>query len=91
MDVHVFIVADSGRVLPSEEYYAGIAATKGGIKTCEAVVGPLATPGGILLDPLCGMGLQARTALKFGMRFRGNELNEVRLAKTIMHLERGRV
>lgn len=44
--------------------------------------------GGVALDPCCGMGYTARAALEAGLRFRGNELNKVRLGKTIARLKR---
>ena len=42
----------------------------------------------IVLDPMCGMGFSAQMAIKWGAAFRGNELNEKRLQKTIDRLER---
>jgi hypothetical protein len=48
----------------------------------------MAVPGGIVFDPCCGMGYSAHAALRNGMEFRGNELNEKRLAKTVERLER---
>lgn len=52
-------------------------------------IGPLARPGEILLDPMCGMGYAAQAAIDTGMIFRGNELNAKRLDKTIKRLFRG--
>jgi hypothetical protein len=49
---------------------------------------PFATAGGIILDPMCGMGYTAEAARRHGMRFRGNELNRHRLEKTIARLRR---
>lgn len=46
------------------------------------------SPGGIVLDPCCGMGYTAQAAVDAGAEFRGNELNPVRLAKTIRRLEK---
>ena len=43
---------------------------------------------GIVLDPMCGMGYTAQAAIKYGLAFRGNELNSVRLQKTIDRLHR---
>lgn len=57
--------------------------------TVKNAVKPFVAPGGILLDPCCGMGFSARTALHYGMVFRGNELNSSRLAKTNRVLENG--
>src|SRR5215813_12911284 len=50
------------------------------------VVASVATPGGIVFDPCCGMGYSARAAVAAGMQFRGNELNRKRLDKTIAFL-----
>ena len=49
-------------------------------------VAPFAVPGGIILDPMCGMGYTAEAAKSNRMRFRGNELNQHRLDKTIARL-----
>lgn len=54
-------------------------------KRCVAAV---KTPGGVVLDPCCGMGYSAKAAVAAGMRFRGNEFNEQRLQKTIAFLRK---
>lgn len=48
----------------------------------------LAKEGAILLDPICGMGNSARSAIKNKMRFVGNEFNAKRLEKTINSLKK---
>ena len=48
----------------------------------------LAKEGKILLDPTCGMGNSARSAMKNKMRFVGNEFNLKRLEKTINSLRK---
>ena len=48
----------------------------------------LAKEGAILLDPTCGMGNSARSAIQNKMRFVGNEFNSKRLEKTIKSLKR---
>jgi hypothetical protein len=58
-----------------------------GVALPTACVRSVAVPGGILLDPCCGMGYSARAAVAAGMVFRGNELNAKRLAKTVRFLE----
>lgn len=58
-----------------------------GVDVSARCVAHSAVPGGIVFDPCCGMGYSARAALLAGMQFRGNELNSVRLAKTIAKLE----
>lgn len=50
------------------------------------MVAAAAAPGEIVFDPCCGMGYSARAAVAAGMRFRGNEFNEKRLAKTTQFL-----
>lgn len=57
-----------------------------GADVAADAVAPLARTGEILFDPCCGMGFSARAALRNGMEFRGNELNPVRLEKTIARL-----
>lgn len=42
----------------------------------------------LILDPCCGMGYSAQLAIDNGLAFRGNELNEARLQKTIARLEK---
>jgi hypothetical protein len=53
-------------------------------RRCIAAV---ASAGGIVLDPCCGMGYSAKAAVAAGMRFRGNEFNAKRLQKTIDFLK----
>lgn len=48
----------------------------------------LAKEGAILLDPTCGMGNSARSAIQNKMRFVGNEFNAKRLEKTINSLKK---
>tara|TARA_R100001460_G_scaffold74318_1_gene115390 strand:+ start:155 stop:781 length:627 start_codon:yes stop_codon:yes gene_type:complete len=42
----------------------------------------------IILDPMCGMGYTAQATIDRGLKFRGNELNEKRLGKTIDRLKK---
>ena len=57
-----------------------------GAAVAELAIKPVARAGEIVFDPCCGMGYTARAALLNGMQFRGNELNPVRLEKTIKRL-----
>jgi tRNA G10 N-methylase Trm11 len=57
-----------------------------GAELVRRIVADVAKPGGIVLDPCCGMGYTARAAVAAKMRFRGNELNQARLDKTIAYL-----
>ena len=50
--------------------------------------GSFAKKGGVAADPCCGLGVMARFACDFEMEFRGNELNEKRLNKTIARLQK---
>ena len=42
----------------------------------------------IVLDPMCGMGYTAQAAKDMGLIFRGNDLNQKRLNKTIERLKK---
>ena len=57
-----------------------------GYTTLQKVFNHTAVPGGIVLDPTCGLGYTAKAAVEFGMKFRGNEMNAKRLQKTIERL-----
>lgn len=59
-----------------------------GWDTARVVTAPFAVPGGILFDPCCGFGASAKAAVGHGMRFYGNELNAVRLARTAAWLKK---
>lgn len=62
-------------------YFQALEGTHG-FETVRRAMTPFAVPGGIVLDPACGLGLTARAARETGMRFRGNEINDQRLEKT---------
>lgn len=70
-------------------HLAALDAVRGqhGAMVARECVRRTAAPGSVVFDPCCGMGYTARAALDNGCEFRGNELNEVRLAKTIARLE----
>lgn len=78
MDLHVF--TSTWQPIFPVEYAESIQVE--GPTMVQRVVAPFAIPGGILLDPCCGFGNSAKAALKFGMRFYGNELGATRLART---------
>ncbi len=59
-----------------------------GADLSKACIANVAVPGGIVLDPCCGMGYSARAAVAAEMRFRGNEFNSKRLQKTIDFLSK---
>jgi len=58
-----------------------------GFEVPKQCIASVATPGGIVFDPCCGMGYSAKAAVRAGMRFRGNEFNAKRLQKTIDFLK----
>lgn len=58
-----------------------------GAAVAKECVARTCAPGAIVFDPCCGMGYTAQAALDNGCEFRGNELNPVRLDKTIARLE----
>jgi hypothetical protein len=89
LDLHLF--AKRGWSYP-DGYHAAVANSTG-YETLRRAIPPLADivrargAPTILLDPCCGMGYSAQAAVDTGLAFRGNELNEVRLAKTIARLQ----
>lgn len=87
LDLHIFSPSGGIESLPSG--YAESVENTYGFDTLRKAVGPLCTQGDTILDPCCGMGYTARVALENNMIFRGNELNAVRLQKTINLLEKG--
>ena len=84
LDVHVF---SKGNLELPHHYFKGIDNTSG-YETVSRLIMPIAKPNQIILDPACGLGLTARAAIESGMIFRGNEINERRLQKTIDLLKR---
>lgn len=92
LDLHVF-TRDAGAPLPAG--YAQAVTDTYGYDTLKHALHPLiATVRGtlgrqpVVLDPCCGMGYTAQAALDCGAAFRGNELNRVRLGKTIARLQK---
>ena len=57
-----------------------------GYNTLKTVFRYFTVPGGLVLDPCCGMGYTAQAAIDNGMVFRGNELNAKRLQVTANRL-----
>lgn len=90
LDLHLFT---RGEQPVPEGYLASIEGTKG-YETLRRAVAPLAAivkadnPNAIILDPCCGMGYTAQSAIDNGLAFRGNELNRARLDKTVNRLRR---
>ena len=84
--LHLHIFSKKEIVLPSN-YLESLRDTFG-MDTLRRAIEPFKKSGKIILDPCCGMGYTAQIALETGMFFRGNELNEARLTKTIARLQK---
>lgn len=56
----------------------------------DYVLGTVARPGAVVLDPCCGEGITARAALAHGMTFYGNELTQAKVDVLARRLARGR-
>lgn len=82
LPLHLHLFARPGLAYPAG--YAEALHHTMGYQTVRTAVEPLAAllPGCVVLDPCCGMGYTAQAAVDFGLTFRGNELNPVRLEKT---------
>lgn len=80
--LHLF---STNSLLIQEGYFESLAGMTG-IECLKKATSPYVVPGGIILDPCCGLGMTAELAIVTGMRFRGNELNAHRLQKTISKL-----
>lgn len=52
----------------------------------RTILGAVVKPGMLVLDPCTGFGMTARIAHALGARFRGTELNAVRLERTVAWL-----
>jgi hypothetical protein len=92
LDLHVFTRA-AAPIPPL--YFEALHGTMG-YTTVRRAIAPLVTlqpPDRVvtLLDPCCGLGYTAQAAVDLGCRFRGNELNRVRLDTTIKRLQGGKV
>lgn len=85
LDIHVFSKSGTAKLVPE---FVKIAGETMGFAVVKAAFEYYAPSEGIVLDPMCGMGFTAQAAIDRGMTFRGNELNEKRLAKTIARLEK---
>jgi hypothetical protein len=79
LHLHVFTMGDAVLTAGWQSHVDGTR----GYQTVRNAVLPVAVPGGVLLDPCCGLGYSAKVALESGMEFRGNELNRQRLQRTI--------
>jgi hypothetical protein len=86
LPLHLHIFAKSNVQLPNG-YLDSIKDTYG-LETLKRAIKPFVKEGEIILDPCCGMGYCAQMAIDNNMVFRGNELNEKRLSKTINRLEK---
>ena len=59
-----------------------------GYAAVRATMEPFVEPGATILDPCCGLGLVARFAVEYGMKFRGNELSKHRAEQTRIKLRK---
>jgi predicted methyltransferase len=82
LDLH--ILSKQTITIPSD--YVSYVWGSHGYETLKRATAPFIVKGGIVLDPCCGMGYSAQVAVDNEMRFRGNELNQTRLNKTIKRL-----
>lgn len=86
LDIHV--LSKSGSVTIPEGLEASIS-DKVGYKVVQAMFDAFCPKTArLILDPMCGMGYTAQAAIDRGLSFRGNELNEKRLGKTIERLQK---
>lgn len=86
LDIHV--LSKSGGVTIPDGLEASIA-DKVGYKVVQAMFDSFCPKDAqLILDPMCGMGYTAQAAIDRGLSFRGNELNEKRLGKTIERLKK---
>jgi len=88
LPLHLHILSKDELTLPVG--YADLVQGTTGMGTLRAAVTPFAKAGFKILDPCCGKGYTAQIALETGMVFRGNEINEKRLAETIKRLLKNR-
>lgn len=85
LDLHLF--AKTGYQYP-DNFVSDVSNTYGYATASKSValLAPIikqSNPAPIILDPCCGMGYTAQTAIDNGLIFRGNELNQKRLNKTL--------
>jgi len=86
LDVHVF--SKSGSVVMTDDFRRGCLEFKG-LNLVNFIFDQMLPKNSkIVLDPMCGMGYTAQATVNKGLAFRGNELNEKRLDKTIDRLKK---
>ena len=85
LDIH--ILSKSGKAVLTDEFAAQAEALNKQ-RLVHAAFDAYAPEAGLVLDPMCGMGFTAQSAIDRGMTFRGNEVNQARLDKTIARLEK---
>lgn len=85
LDIHLFAPEETGlSVTPG--FQTDLEGKKG-FATVDVCFEHFAPSSGIVLDPCCGTGFTAKAAVKYGLGFRGLEINSLRLFKTIGILE----
>lgn len=83
LDIHMI----SKKLIPVRAEYLRSFTGLTGYNTVINAIRPYAVPGEIIIDPCCGMGYTAQSAVDTGMIFYGCELNQKRLDKTIQRLQ----
>lgn len=86
LDVHV--MSKSGNYKIDDEFADGCLKLRGLNLVKFVFTKMLPKDASIVLDPMCGMGYTAQATVDLGLSFRGNELNEKRLEKTIKRLQK---
>jgi DNA modification methylase len=86
LDVHV--MSKSGDYKIDAEFAEGCLNLKGLNLVKFVFTKMLPKDSSIVLDPMCGMGYTAQATVDAGLSFRGNELNQKRLEKTIKRLQK---
>ncbi len=86
LDVHLF--SKSGKAKMTDVFKKGCFENKG-FNLVDFIFSQILPQNSkIVLDPMCGMGYTAIASKKYNLAFRGNELNQKRLDKTIKALSK---
>tara|TARA_Y100000310_G_scaffold272733_1_gene287885 strand:- start:4125 stop:4691 length:567 start_codon:yes stop_codon:yes gene_type:complete len=85
LDIHVFAPRELD-ICVTQEFQSDLNGLKG-FPVIDVCFKHFAPSNGVVLDPCCGAGYTAKAAVKYGLSFRGNEINSARLSKTIDRLE----
>lgn len=86
LDIHV--LSKSGEVVVPHDFQSKCFELRGLSVVKYIFSALLPSDAEMVLDPMCGMGYTAQSAIDNGLTFYGNELNEKRLNKTIARLQK---